>query len=332
MICSANNDKFQQERRSYSNMEDSSLLTLMRRPLPPLEAPSSSPSNAPVRPVMSFEIPFDDPRMEPLPLRPQCEDTYDESPRQSIFDSIFWTEDFSGASFKEEMKMSKNHKISLGQQGQVRIADSSRSSEAPFFNQSQFLCKRKRTNETQPVDKEETTARFRPYQEKQWRAQFQKLIEYSMKNGHCCVPHSYKEDPMLARWVKRQRYQYKKFNDNNPTSTMTTRRIEDLESIGFIWHSHASAWQEKVNDLKAFKQRTGHCNVPSHHPENPGLSTWVKCQRRQYKLYISGSSCSDVATHRFQILESLGFVFEPQLSKRGGIVEQDATSSKNRKI
>ncbi|CAJ1936107.1 unnamed protein product [Cylindrotheca closterium] len=302
-------------------MEDDSLLSLMRSPLPPLEAPRSSPSQVVRPPVMSFEIPFDDPRMEPLPMRPEHQDTHDGSPTQSIFDSIFLKEDFSGSFFKEELNMTKNHDTttSLGQ-GLITIADSSsRSPEAFFSRQSQSPLKRKRTSRmTSP--NEESTARFRPYQEQQWRAQFQKLVQYKLEHGHCSVPHAYPEDPILARWVKRQRYQYKKFNDNNPTSTMTTCRIQELESIGFIWHSHASAWLEKLNDLRAFKQRTGHCNVPSDYPANVGLSTWVKCQRRQYKLYMARSSSSSAAaTHRFQVLDSLGFLFEPQLSKRGDI-------------
>ncbi|CAJ1932390.1 unnamed protein product [Cylindrotheca closterium] len=161
---------------------------------------------------------------------------------------------------------------------------------------------------------DESMARFRPYQEDQWRIQFKKLIEFKLKNGHCGVPHKYPEDRVLARWVKRQRHQYKKLNDNDPTSTMTARRVEDLEAVGFVWHAHAAAWLEKLNDLKAFKERTGHCKVPSHYPEDAQLSTWVKCQRRQYKLYVSQGS-SSMTFKRLHALESLGFVFDTRSKK-----------------
>ncbi|CAJ1950416.1 unnamed protein product [Cylindrotheca closterium] len=272
--------------------------------------------------------------MEPSPLRPKEPDTHTAPQTQSLYDSSFMmmddstifssyleTENFNDTTGKVASKRSFGDFSSQNDEGSYCsiVASSKRSREGFFLSsnhnhQGDPCNKRQRTTShvQSTFGDEESTARFRPYQEKQWRDQFQKLIQYKMRNGHCCVPHSYQEDPVLARWVKRQRYQYKKFNDNNPTSTMTTRRIQDLESIGFIWQSHASAWQEKFNELKAFKQRTGHCNVPSDYPENVGLSTWAKCQRRQYKLYKSGAS-SSMTIHRLQTLESLGFVFEPQL-------------------
>ncbi|CAJ1936005.1 unnamed protein product [Cylindrotheca closterium] len=162
---------------------------------------------------------------------------------------------------------------------------------------------------------EEAKTRFRPYQEKNWREQFQKLIQYKQNNGHCCVPLTYTEDAILGRWVKRQRHQYKKFNDSDPTSTMTTRRIKDLKSIGFVWAPHQSTWLEKLNELKAFRKRTGHCNVPARYPENTTLATWVKCQRRQHKLFVSGDSSSTMTIERFQKLHSLDFVFDTSRKK-----------------
>jgi hypothetical protein len=167
----------------------------------------------------------------------------------------------------------------------------------------------KRQRTSQDASSQETVMRFRPYQDHQWRGMYQKLVKYKLKHGHCCVPHSYKEDPMLARWVKRQRYQYKKFEDKDPTSTMTAHRIEQLDSIGFVWHSHASAWQTKLNELKAFKHQAGHCNVPSNHPDNPSLSAWTRCQRRQYRLWRSGCS-STMTAERYELLQALGFSFD----------------------
>ncbi|CAJ1933033.1 unnamed protein product [Cylindrotheca closterium] len=133
---------------------------------------------------------------------------------------------------------------------------------------------------------DQSVGRFRPYQDDLWGIQFKKLIEFKLENGHSSVPHNYREDRGLARWVKRQRYQYKQLKHNNPASTMTACRIKELEAIGFVWDSRAAAWLDKLNDLKAFKERTGHCNVPCHYPEDEQLSTWVKCQRRLYKSYI----------------------------------------------
>uniref|UniRef100_A0A7S4I127 Helicase-associated domain-containing protein n=1 Tax=Odontella aurita TaxID=265563 RepID=A0A7S4I127_9STRA len=40
--------------------------------------------------------------------------------------------------------------------------------------------------------------------------------------------------PQLARWVKRQRYQYKLMSEGK-RSTTTEERIRELERAGFVW-------------------------------------------------------------------------------------------------
>jgi hypothetical protein len=112
--------------------------------------------------------------------------------------------------------------------------------------------------------------------------------------------------------VKRQRYQYKLKADGQ-MSTMTDERITLLENIGFIWDSHAAAWAEKLYELKDFHRERGHCNVPSTYPENPQLATWVKCQRRQYKLLRDGKT-SNMTMDRIVELENVGFVWEVRKS------------------
>lgn len=55
-------------------------------------------------------------------------------------------------------------------------------------------------------DEEDKHGRFRQYQAEQWTEKFQELMEFRGQRGHCNVPHSFDENPSLARWVKRQRY------------------------------------------------------------------------------------------------------------------------------
>ncbi|CAJ1950308.1 unnamed protein product [Cylindrotheca closterium] len=316
MISSTNNGHRKDSCSSYDN-----LLSLMISPLlPNLDEPSSSlPS--------SFMDPFDDLSMEPVPLsgsKGQALPSLVQSDSiffmndESAFDSIFMNEVVSNEPTCTPTPNHLQDLISILDPLTTSNQGAKRSNEAFFTGDDQVRAKkRQRPSYTHAVTPaEETMVRFRPYQETQWRAQFQKLIQYKLEHGHCSVPHAYPEDPILARWVKRQRYQYKKFNDNNPTSTMTTRRIQELESIGFVWDSHKSAWLEKLNELKVFKQQRGHCNVPSNYPQNAALSTWVKCQRRQYKLFITGSSSSTMTLERHQDLESLGFVFDIQSPSR----------------
>jgi len=154
--------------------------------------------------------------------------------------------------------------------------------------------------------------RFRPYQYEQWTEKFQELTDFRKEKGHCQVPHTYTENPPLARWVKRQRYQYK-LKMENKQSTMTDERVDLLENIGFIWDSHAAAWAEKLHELKEYAELRGDCNVPSTFPDNPQLATWVKCQRRQYKLLRDGKT-SNMTVERIKELESIGFVWEVRKS------------------
>lgn len=95
---------------------------------------------------------------------------------------------------------------------------------------------------------------------------------------------------------------------------MTQGRIRMLEEIGFVWDSHAVAWEERLEDLKAFQSEHGHCNVPSHYAKCPPLAVWVKRQRRQVKLFWKGER-SAITPERFATLRDLGFTWELRRSK-----------------
>lgn len=157
-----------------------------------------------------------------------------------------------------------------------------------------------------PIDDgSESDRRFRPYQAGQWSEKFVELCKFKESTGHCLVPHTYQENLALARWVKRQRYQYKLMLERKAT-TMTPERVKALDEIGFVWDSQGAAWGDRLGELQQFRQLFKHCNVPSNYFDNPRLATWIKCQRRQYKLYVE-SKPSNMTPQRIQHLESLGF-------------------------
>ncbi|OEU08619.1 HA-domain-containing protein [Fragilariopsis cylindrus CCMP1102] len=62
----------------------------------------------------------------------------------------------------------------------------------------------------------------------QWMECFHKLVSYKKKHKSTSVPRSYKEDPQLGQWVKRQRKNYRK-------KKLTEERTELLNSISFVW-------------------------------------------------------------------------------------------------
>jgi Helicase associated domain len=154
-------------------------------------------------------------------------------------------------------------------------------------------------------DGSESGRRFRPYQAGQWSEKFVELCKFKERTGHCLVPHTYQENLALARWVKRQRYQYKLMLERKAT-TMTPERVKALDEIGFVWDSQGAAWGDRLGELQQFRQLFKHCNVPSNYYDNPRLATWIKCQRRQYKLYVENKP-SNMTPQRIQHLENLGF-------------------------
>lgn len=156
----------------------------------------------------------------------------------------------------------------------------------------------------QPVE----GVRFREYQAESWSEKFEELCAFRRKYGHCHVPHYFSESFTLAQWVKRQRYQYKLKLDGK-RSTLTEERIRILNKVDFIWNSHDAVWEERFQDLLAYKHVHGHCIVPSTFEANPQLAVWTKRQRRQYKRYKHKMS-SSVTPSRIEKLEKAGFVWD----------------------
>lgn len=167
------------------------------------------------------------------------------------------------------------------------------------------------TNEAQDGTMEEDEpARFRRYQADQWMERFDDLMNFKAENGHCLVPHSFPPNQQLAQWVKRQRYQYK-LKMLGRHSTLTDERQEELQLMGFVWDSHKAAWEERLESLKKYCATNGNCLVPTNYEDDRSLAVWVKCQRRQMKLFRSGRR-STMTQERFEALDRLGFEWNPR--------------------
>ena len=162
-------------------------------------------------------------------------------------------------------------------------------------------------NENPPAKLNER--RFNPFHAKRWNEHLSQLREFKAKFSHCLVPHTFDENQNLARWVKRQRRQYKLMKEGDITSTMTQFRIGILNAEGFVWDSHEVVWRERFEELSRYKEQHDHCCVPSHCKDEPQLGSWVKCQRRHYKLFWDGKR-SSMTTERMQKLENIGFMWE----------------------
>jgi hypothetical protein len=93
--------------------------------------------------------------------------------------------------------------------------------------------------------------------------------------------------------------------------TLTEEREQMLNALDFVWDTRAATWEQRFQELDHFKKTHGHFNVPQQ--LNAKLLVWIRCQRRQYKLYSIGAK-SSLTSDRVSKLNSIGFDWYP----RGG--------------
>ena len=157
-------------------------------------------------------------------------------------------------------------------------------------------------------DFKESRKKFRDYQMDQWERRYKDLRQVYQDTGKSSVHHADASKKSLARWIKRQRAQYKLLREGKPSS-MTEDRIEALNLINFVWDSHSTVWEDRLQELEAFRVKHNHCNVTSsNYPFGSSLVSWVKSQRRQYRMIKEGKK-SNLTPRRIHQLESLGFEF-----------------------
>ena len=91
-----------------------------------------------------------------------------------------------------------------------------------------------------------------------WEQRFKELERFKKTHGHCNVPSKYARNPALRHWVANVRKAKKH-------GTIAEERIRRLDALGFCWERTPPitvVWEQRLNDLKAFKKEHGHCNVP----------------------------------------------------------------------
>lgn len=79
--------------------------------------------------------------------------------------------------------------------------------------------------------------------DKVWCEMYERLQKYKRKHGDCDVPSSYPADPNLANWVANQRHRKK-------MGSLSTDRVQKLNSVGFIWSVYGRGQAEKVVEVK----------------------------------------------------------------------------------
>jgi len=90
---------------------------------------------------------------------------------------------------------------------------------------------------------------------------YEELRKFKDWVGHCNVPSSSINNPKLGRWVGTQPEMRLK---------ISKERTWKLDSIGFAWDRNQDVrWEITFDELRIFKERKGHCDVPQGYSHNP---------------------------------------------------------------
>eukprot|EP01082_Thalassiosira_pseudonana_P015897 g14465.t1.2.5e17418c g14465 g14465.t1 contig9:1897602-1900193(+) len=153
-----------------------------------------------------------------------------------------------------------------------------------------------------------------------WDKWIDDLLHFKAKNGgvNTYVPLKFAEYPALGNFVNRQRSEYRKLMQGR-SSSMTTQKIRDLESVGFKWSSGTrdggnTTWEHRLQELIDYQAIHGDCNVPKLYALNPSLGYWVNEQRFQYGKMTSQKP-TYMTSAKIAALNSIGFVWHLRKSK-----------------
>ena len=112
----------------------------------------------------------------------------------------------------------------------------------------------------------------------------------------------------LADWKHAQRIEFRCLQEGK-RSTLTPERIQKLNDVGFIFVPRSTprtlTWEQRIEQLKQYKEEHGNLNVPASHPE---LGYFVSNVRRGYK-YLQEKKTTGFTQEKANQLLELGFSF-----------------------
>lgn len=128
----------------------------------------------------------------------------------------------------------------------------------------------------------------------EWSRRYQELQQYHERYGDAHVGFRDGDEPELSRWAAKQRSEHKK-------GQMDEGRQQALAAAGFEFDTEKAEWLRWINEIKAFRQREGHCQPhPLAHPNDFLLINWCSVQRIMRR-------CKVLAPERVALLDELQF-------------------------
>ena len=114
------------------------------------------------------------------------------------------------------------------------------------------------------------------------------LEAFKAKYGHCIVKTNSGDHKSLGRWCSMVRCSMPRIKNNKAplVAGLSEKKIARLEDIGFDWKVKKISFEERLEELKAYKVKHGHCNVKNKPGDHKSLGRWcsmVKCSMKNIK-------------------------------------------------
>lgn len=166
---------------------------------------------------------------------------------------------------------------------------------------------RRRKRGVKRKDCEEKTRHRDTRRDMEWNEKYNLLVHHLAQHGTSTVPNK-PENNALTTWINAQKTDYRKLQQTG-TSKLTASQVQRLNDVGlkFTAKRRYASWDQRLEQLKTFKEANGHARVPVNHPD---LGSWVHDQRRQYKLYINNDPKTKMTQEKLQQMIHVGFIFE----------------------
>ena len=141
-----------------------------------------------------------------------------------------------------------------------------------------------------------------------WATRYNELVAYKQQYGDCNVSRYHAMHKTLGYWVGKMRTEFK-------NGKLSGERVAKLNELGFVWRIRekkpdAVDWTTRYNELIAYKQQHGDCNVSQYDASYKSLGHWVNKTRTAFK----NGKLSD---ERIAKLNELGFVWEERVGWTG---------------
>lgn len=183
----------------------------------------------------------------------------------------------------------------------------------------------KNSSNRSPPTKRQRTVKSPTHRRTSWEERLQQLQDYKSKHGDLLIPIRFKDNPSLGKFVHNTREQYKLFHraaepGKTKKCSLTVRRIEQLEDIGFLWSAERSKhqkedWEARVKQLQEYKDVYGDCLVPHGYNEDVSFGEWVHRQRTTYAHMVKEEHPNPLIVARMKQLDDLGFHFTVHADK-----------------